>query len=203
MKIIGLSGVAGSGKDLFYDLLASQASCKRFSLADALKSEISPYIKEHFGIDPVSCTRDDKNLIRPALVAHGSLKRKQTNGRYWIEKLQPKMEKFTFEATTSGTTPDFLVITDIRYAEYPKDESIWLKKEMNGTLIHISNFSMSRRLQCFVQPANEEEAREDPKLQQEADYLVEWEMMNGDPAEIKKTLIRDVVEDFLNWQKND
>lgn len=203
MKIIGLSGVAGSGKDLFCDLLASQVSCRRFSLADALKSEVSPYIKEHFGIDPVSCTRDDKNLIRPALVAHGSLKRKQTNGRYWIEKLQPKMEKFTFEAATAGKTPDFLVITDIRYDEYPKDESTWLKEEMNGTLVHISNFSMARRLQCFVQPANEEEAREDPKLQQQADYLVEWEMMKGDPVEIQKILIRDVIEDFLNWQKND
>jgi hypothetical protein len=54
-----------------------------------------------------------------------------------------------------------------------------------------------------VQPANEEETREDPKLQQEADYLVEWEMMKGDPSEIKKTLIRDVIKDFLNWQKND
>ena len=61
---------------------------------------------------------------------------------------------------------------------------------------------MSGNKQCFVQPANEEETRENPKLQQQADYLVEWEMIKGDLGEIKKTLIRDVIKDFLNWQKN-
>ena len=201
MKIIGLSGVAGAGKDLFYSLLSSQVPCKRFSLADALKTEVSPYIKEHFKIDPVSCTRENKNLIRPVLVSHGALKRKQTEGRYWIEKLQPEIERFTFESIISNTTPDFLVITDIRYHEYPKDEITWLKKEMNGILVHISNFTISQKKRCFRPPVNEEEARENPKLQQQADYLVEWEFITGDPLEAKKILIRDAIKDFLNWQK--
>ena len=38
-RIIGISGVAGSGKDLFYNLLKEHINCERFSLADEIKSE--------------------------------------------------------------------------------------------------------------------------------------------------------------------
>ena len=57
MKIIGISGVAGAGKDLFFKLLSQKIKCKRFSLGDELKEEIKPYCLAHFGIDPTNCSR--------------------------------------------------------------------------------------------------------------------------------------------------
>ena len=33
-KIIGISGVAGAGKDTFYDLLSARIPCEKYSLAD-------------------------------------------------------------------------------------------------------------------------------------------------------------------------
>ena len=46
-KIIGIAGVAGAGKDLFYELLSAKTKCRRFSLGDELKKEIRPYCLEH------------------------------------------------------------------------------------------------------------------------------------------------------------
>jgi len=201
MKIIGLSGVAGAGKDLFYELLSTQTSCKKFSLADELKREITPYIKENFDIDPTSCSREEKNLIRPALVSHGTIKRKQTKGRYWIEKMQPLLKDFIFKSTLTNETPEYIVITDIRYHEYRNDEVTWLKNEMKGDLVHISNFTMTHGKRKFLAPANQEESRENPKLLAQADYLVEWEKLTGEETQVKNILIRDVIKDFLKWQK--
>ena len=73
--IIGLSGVAGAGKDLFYSLLEQSLPCVKASLADSLKRETSEWCKEHYGIDPLRCTREEKDIIRPFLVFHGVNKR--------------------------------------------------------------------------------------------------------------------------------
>ena len=61
--VIGLSGVAGSGKDTFYELLDEQINCKRVSLADSLKREVSGWTLKHYGIDALTCSREDKEKI--------------------------------------------------------------------------------------------------------------------------------------------
>ena len=52
MKIIGISGVAGAGKDFFFENLNKKIKCKRFSLGDELKKEIRSYCLQSFNIDP-------------------------------------------------------------------------------------------------------------------------------------------------------
>jgi len=76
MKIIGLAGVAGAGKDLFCKLLSEELDCQRFSLGDELKEEIKPHCLKHFNIDPTTCSREDKNFLRPSLFLTQELKEK-------------------------------------------------------------------------------------------------------------------------------
>ena len=40
-RIIGISGVAGSGNDTFFNLLSERVPCRKYSLADELKREVN------------------------------------------------------------------------------------------------------------------------------------------------------------------
>ena len=63
------------------------------------------------------------------------------------------------------------VITDIRYAEYEEDELFWLKKQLDGHLIHIT---MSLDNNEKLKAPNKEEEQNDPILKKHADYRVIW-----------------------------
>ena len=72
-QVIGLSGVAGSGKDLFYSLCETSTSAeslwpvKKFSIAHALKQECFEFIYENYGININNCTweeKDKKKLVK-------------------------------------------------------------------------------------------------------------------------------------------
>ena len=66
--VIGLSGVAGVGKDLFFQLLSKKINVRRFALADALKREASIWTYKQYGIDALNCSREEKEVIRRFLV---------------------------------------------------------------------------------------------------------------------------------------
>ena len=93
-KIIGIGGVARSGKNLFADIAGNvlkekyNKTCKSFALAYYLKKDCEEFIKQKLNMDVWSELTDEKNVFRPLLVWYGGVKRKQTNGRYWIEMLQ-------------------------------------------------------------------------------------------------------------------
>jgi len=208
-RVIGLSGVAGSGKDLFFEMLSQNINCERFALADELKKEIKPFIQKEYGFDITSCDRSLKNLVRHYLVAHGETKRKVSNGRYWIDKLQPKIEKrivnFYLKQNNynlnENNSPLIPIVTDIRYNEYKKDEIYWLKQEMNGIHVHLRKFTLSEnREKIFSEPANKSEERNERILIDSADYTIEWEQMKGsfnDKYKIMKPTIRDFVKSYL------
>jgi hypothetical protein len=189
---VGLSGVAGSGKDLFFSMLSEKIQCERLSIADALKEEVSEFTKSSYGIDPLNCTREEKNLIRPFLVFHGTMKRNKTNGRYWINQMNNKILK-------NNISNKIVIITDVRYDDYPKDEVYWLKKELGGYLVHISLYDDIPRLNSSIReyklPANEEEGRNDPKLKTQADYLVDWKKAKG----VVKPQLAPFIDGFITW----
>ena len=60
--MIGISGIAASGKDLFCRLLLKEIKGQRIALADQLKEEVKPYIISKYGISDFlnSC---DNNLF--------------------------------------------------------------------------------------------------------------------------------------------
>ena len=162
--IIGIAGVAGSGKDTLFKILSSKINCIRFSLADELKKEVQPWCTQHYGIDSLNCERSEKELIRDFLVFHAKTKRNASEGRHWIDKINPKV-------ISAAKTDKIPVITDIRYDDYSNDEVSWLKNEIKGVLVHVSMITLSGE---SVPPANEEEARNDPKLIAKADFKVRW-----------------------------
>jgi len=197
--VIGVSGVAGAGKDLFVQTCMEELSkrgktSKKFALASALKREVKDWCVKHYGIDSVDCSREDKEKIRNFLVAHGTTKRHATEGRHWVEQLNPSV-------ASDKNNYDYLFISDVRYDDYPKDEVYWLKEEAGGKLIHISQFELKpmpyETVKVFREPANNEEARNDPRLKEAADYNVIWEF-NTDLIN-KDKYISSIVVQFVEW----
>lgn len=196
-KIIGVSGFAGCGKDIFFRLLSelSGGQVVRFALADFLKEELKDFVQQNYNIDIFNCTRDQKNLIRTLLVFHGRMKRIQTLGRYWVDKLQKSIDSYPDQSKIG-------VITDIRYAEYKNDELFWLKNELKGILVHISKFRLDPEgRQIFDLPPNREEAGNDPHLLKQSDYKLFWEDCGGN-YETLKTKYASKIEDFLKQHVN-
>lgn len=167
--IIGITGVARSGKDTFYCVLnkflnEKNLKSERVALADKLKEELGDFIKEKFKINIEKCDGEDKELIRPLMVAYGKCRRVQTEGKYWTSLIENKIK----DLKKDGIIP---IITDIRYIEYKEDEYSWLKSK-DGILIHISRKLTDGSL---VQPANIEEKSNDNKLKAVADFSICWD----------------------------
>ena len=167
--VIGITGVARCGKDTFYSILnrylqEKQIQSKRLAFADSLKIELNDFTKDKFQIDLLNCEGQDKELIRPLMVAYGKCRRIQTEGKYWTSMLDLKVK----ELIENKTIP---IITDVRYIEYKDDEYSWLK-HYNGVLIHLS-----RKLDdgTLVPPANVEEKSNDNKLKAVADFNKSWD----------------------------
>lgn len=168
-NIIGLTGVARSGKDTFCLILErflkeKGLEARRVALADELKKELSDFVEKKFKINLNKCEGQDKELIRPLMVAYGKCRRAQTEGKYWTSIVESDIKNFRKQ----NIIP---IITDIRYIEYKDDEYAWLKNH-NGILIHIS-----RKLDdgSIIPPANIEEKANDNKLKAVADYSICWE----------------------------
>lgn len=190
-KVIGLAGVAGSGKDTFFELLSKEINCQRYSLADGLKAEVNEWTEKSYGINALTCSRLEKEIIRPFLVFHAGIRRTQSEGRYWIEKLSKELD------TRNQNSQIIQVITDIRYDEYEKDEVHWLKEELGGKLIHISMYRRDEKGKVIEKPpANSDEARNDPHLRDAADHFIEWpEVDDFTPEKLRDPHITD----FIQW----
>lgn len=164
--MIGITGVATSGKDTLFNLINKKfkekgLETKRYALADLLKKKMKLFIQNEFDIDIENLSPQEKETIRPILVAYGKIKRQKTNGRYWIESLLKKIDK---------EIRHIPIITDIRYAEYEEDELYWLINENKGFLIHISRVLDGK----IIGPANEEEFKNDQILSKAAHYKMIW-----------------------------
>jgi hypothetical protein len=177
-KVIGVGGVARAGKDTFAGILTSKLqqagkSVKRIALAEPLKYQVDEFLIKNLGITAFTPVTEEKTLIRPMLVWYGDAQRKLTNGRYWIDIAKKTIEE---------SNHDYYIITDVRYDAYEKDELYFLKNEVNGTLCHISKYKLIRAddrhsttiQKYFVQPANDHEEINDPKIKKAADHIVEW-----------------------------
>ena len=179
MFVVGVSGVARSGKNLFCDLiieeLAKQGySAKQFALANALKRDCSNFLETYCDLDVHTDNTHNKSLFREFLVWYGDLKRKQSNGRHWIEKMDEQISKYT---------GDVALVSDVRYAHYPNDELGWVVYEHEGLLVHLRRYERSSTAVIdetgnvqvnYVQPPNEHERISDPKLREGAHFQLNW-----------------------------
>ena len=90
MKLIGVSGLARSGKDLFttvsQDILKERGlKTERYALAYELKNDLKQLIHKKTGIDVFTENTEEKTIIRPLLVAYGDVMRKISEGKYWTQ----------------------------------------------------------------------------------------------------------------------
>ena len=195
--LIGLTGVARSGKDTFFSILQKYLEEKnikseRLAFADNLKSELSDFTKEKFKIDLFKCHGQDKELVRPLMVAYGKCRRAQTEGKYWTSLLDVKIK----DLQKNNILP---IITDVRYIEYKDDEYSWLKSH-DGILIHIS-----RKLDdgSIIPPANVEEKANDNKLKAVADMSISWDTCQDANFlyELMQKQLKAVYEKYLIHKK--
>ena len=169
-NIIGLGGIAKSGKDFFFTNLkkTTKRNVIRFAIADELKKELFSLIKNTYNVDIFNCSAEDKEKIRPMLLSHGKIRRNESKGRHWINKISEKIKD------AAKDKENIVVITDVRYDEFANDEVDWVKKELNGFFVHISKYIEDKGVRVFGLPPNEDEAINNPRLIEKADYLIQW-----------------------------
>ena len=205
MTIIGISGYARSGKDLFTSvaqkvLKEHGLKSEKFALAYELKNDLKSLIKDKTGIDVFTEKTEEKNIIRPLLVAYGDVMRKTSEGTYWTNKVAQRIIK---------SKADIVFITDIRYDVYPEDECTWLRNKMNGKLVHITKFkrgtvpqakrfSKDKIVKIYDAAPNDHELLNNPKVKAKANYAFEWEdysdKLNGTSLEDSPYIREKVIE---------
>ena len=188
-KNIGISGVAGCGKNTLSEIIIKllqrfELPYRELSIANNLKQEVSWVSRELYGINSSNCTREEKETIRPLLVAHGEIKRNLSNGTHWTSSLNKEL-----------AADKINIITDIRYNKYEKDEVYWLKSEINGVLIHLSRYDEMNGKRIYFPPANEAERENDPFVKSEADFILNWKSEKDDTKKIIST------SRLLKWVK--
>ena len=206
MTIIGISGYARSGKDLFTTvaqevLKQRDLKTERFALAYELKSDLKDLIHAKTGIDVFTENTEEKNIIRPLLVAYGDVMRKITEGKYWTQKVEQRLGK---------SNADVVFITDIRYDHYIEDECAWLQNKQGGKLIHVTKYVMSpmpqgkrfsknKQTKVYQAAPNEHELINDPKVRKRADLKIEWEDVSNQGGDITKnaTIVKIVTDALL------
>ena len=175
-KIVAISGYSRVGKNSFANEVQRQLKdfapnlvVEQFSFADALRTELNTFIRENFNnISPWTEDDQEKKLIRPILIAYGNAKREFTNNKYWIEKINNKIER---------SNCDVALITDLRYAETENDELGWLKRN-RGMNFHLKRYQERKSktgkiVKVFEKAPNEHEKVNDPKIESFAKKVIE------------------------------
>ena len=198
-KIIGISGLAGDGKDslcnMLRDLFESEGfAFERMALAEEIKEECREALMSMYNINPLTCSREDKATIRDFLVFYAKVKREESNGTHWVKKLDKKIK-----ALPKSELDRIICIPDVRHAQYEKDEAQWIKKK-KGILIHVKKYRIEEGVafnKFYSIPVNSEEAHHTPKLEELADFVIEWQDTSPVAPENSHFSRESVVELFI------
>ena len=186
---IGIAGVSRSGKDSLAleieNIIQSYQGRQiyRTSLAQPLKEDCKDFIKQYLHLDVFTDKTEEKSIFREFLVWYGKVKRQQTEGKYWTNLLDERVNKFQ---------PDICIVPDVRYQQYEQDEVSWLKSKPNNILIHLQRIAMNGEA---VQPANMDESINDSIIQNSADYKIVLPTF-GD--ESKEECMREIAQQAFN-----
>jgi hypothetical protein len=182
-KLIGISGVSRVGKDSFFQGLKAaypNVNFGRLSVGDIIRKDVADFVFEATGIDVFDCTDEEKEITRPVLVWYGNVKRKQTQGRYFIDLLEEKRKEYAVL-----TDVDVLAVTDVRFCEYQYDEVHWIKE--NGFLIHLTRVLPDGRM---LPPNNILESTNNELLKNAATYALHLPTFTGDVKVVKEELVK-------------
>lgn len=167
MKIFGISGAAGSGKDTLFETLneilnEQSIKSKRLSFGDFIKKELYHFLLDAYHVDIYTCSREEKNAIRSIIIEHGKIRRARTNGLAYISQLDNYLKYLPQD--------DIFFITDVRFKQYEFDEVDYIKSK-NGTLIYLCK---TDKMGNKISPTIPLEIENDPKLISLAKYFISW-----------------------------
>jgi hypothetical protein len=170
---IGIAGAARAGKDtlcraLIREFAKINMEAVRKSIAgDQVKADLFDVLMDNFELDAFTEDSDEKEFMRPLLVEYGKMQRKKTQGRYFIDRFEPKPNCIN-------------ILPDIRYVQYPSDEVYWLKNEVNGLLIFVERKG--------VFDANETEKVNNCIIKNIADFEVVWDSLDEQSSEHRELI---------------
>jgi hypothetical protein len=220
VKMIGISGIARSGKDTFVGIAKEILSKNgyvpvRVAFADKLKEEVSAMLKSSgFGLDLTNLSPEEKERIRPLFVFWGCQRRQEsTEGLYWVDVAEQEINNIMINyMATHGADPDKLVflVSDVRFL----NEANWIQSKFGGEVIHLKRFQIEQRkggqdysdlipTKVYDSAPNEEELKNDPLVVSVSNHKIEWESkkkMTSAEA-IKDPYLQQVVLDTLNKTK--
>lgn len=173
MFIIGLSGLAGCGKNTFANLLEERLKQDSYfnkvpiiqeSFAAQLRMEMFKPVKEAFGIDVYTENRPEKEKIRDLMITWAAIRRKESNGLYFVNKLKDRISVYD---------KGVCIITDLRFKEFNYDELDFIKD--NGVAIHIEKYKPSKSgFEKYFFPSNKSEELNDPIIRSLSNYSLFW-----------------------------
>jgi len=167
---------------------------ERMALAEELKEECREALMSMYNINPLACSREDKSTIRDFLVFYAKVKREESSGTHWVKKLDKKIK-----ALPKSELDRIICIPDVRHAQYEKDEAQWIKKK-KGILIHVKKYRIEEGVafnKFYSIPVNSEEAHHTPKLEELADFVIEWQDTSPVAPENSHFSRESVVELFI------
>ena len=176
MKLIAISAFARAGKDtlgkLLKDLLEKDG--KRViieSFAKPLRAEMYETINNVFNLDVYTQDSREKEIIRPLMVDWAAIRRNKSNGNYFADKLQERLNLIKDDY-------DYCIVTDFRFAEYwapeNNNDELGLVKRNNGFIIHIKQYSIYEGHRVYLKAPNSTEKKNDPLIQKHANYHLSW-----------------------------
>ena len=163
--MIGISGLARSGKDTLAENLAHiiryewDIDVEIFSFAEEIKNQADDLLKKYYNISAFSENTKEKEYIRPLLVAHGECMKAFYGENIWAETVLKKIK--------SRKAKIFPIISDVRF-----DFEAKFLQENGGQIIHISKVGNL--------PPNDIEAKNDPLVKKCCDLTHTWPVYEPD-----------------------
>lgn len=216
IKVIGIAGYARCGKDTFVGiakniLAKNKYTPLRVAFADKLKEESEAMLKaNNFNATVYTEDGEAKKLIRPLLVWWGCQRRYDTaatGGLYWVDRVDDQLRALAKDMLDNGLSPERVValVSDVRFA----NEAKWVHDQWGGIVIHLKRWSTKEVRDGYgdnvfakvYDPApNEEEAKNDPVVQELADHRIEWESKGKHTAQtaMEDPYLQGVVLESLN-----
>jgi len=159
MQVLGLCGVARSGKDSFADFLIKLFPLKfsKASFAFYLKKDLDPFLLEKLNISAFTEDTTEKEIIRPLLIAWGTdVIRNNYDRKHWIKKINKKVVE-------NSKNNLITIIPDVRF----DNELEWIG--VRGKNIFINNPA--------CEPKGDLEL-DTLKLKNSVDFYFEWNKMD-------------------------
>jgi uridine kinase len=159
-KIIGISGVARSGKDTLGAQICTilrerNIKCRTTSFANALKQECNEFLTKTIGISAFTQDDEEKKIIRPLLVTWGTHVRRKLDENVWVKSVENTL-----------SDDEVVIICDVRFP----NELDWVKK-IGGYSIYVERQDSDGNL---IRPANQDEKENTVPLKSLCSTSITW-----------------------------